>query len=210
MPGGDRRRLARRALRRHLAADALPGFAALPGEQPLRPHPAVRRRPSGASRQPALLERPRAYVHLPTASLQLVYDMRLELPRDAREPSLYHVDERLESGPLVARLDRRRPDLYLLPLDQGRPTGDLFTLRRASCALRPPAACGWPRALPYRTAGWCMRTHPFPRLAGTVAIQQRRPGRRWARPRQRLNRAGFAALSTSTGWKTCRAGGERR
>ena len=70
--------------------------------------------------------------------------MRLELPRDAREPSLYHVDERLESGPLVARLDRRRPDLYLLPLDQGRPTGDLFTLRRASCALRPPAACGWP------------------------------------------------------------------
>ncbi len=56
-----------------------------------------------------LLERPRAYVHLPTASLQLVYDMRLELPRDAREPSLYHVDERLESGPLVARLDRRRP-----------------------------------------------------------------------------------------------------
>ncbi|MCA4125580.1 metal ABC transporter ATPase, partial [Pseudomonas aeruginosa] len=61
-----------------------------------------------------LLERPRAYVHLPTASLQLVYDMRLELPRDAREPSLYHVDERLESGPLVARLDRRRPDLYLL------------------------------------------------------------------------------------------------
>lgn len=58
MPGGDRRRLARRALRRHLAADALPGFAALPGEQPLRPHPAVRRRPSGASRQPALAGAP--------------------------------------------------------------------------------------------------------------------------------------------------------
>ncbi len=32
-----------------------------------------------------LLERPRAYVHLPTASLQLVYDMSLELPRDARQ-----------------------------------------------------------------------------------------------------------------------------
>ncbi|WP_070334559.1 metal ABC transporter ATPase [Pseudomonas aeruginosa] len=87
-----------------------------------------------------LLERPRAYVHLPTASLQLVYDMRLELPRDAREPSLYHVDERLESGPLVARLDRRRPDLYLLPLDQGRPTGDLFTLRKGQ--LRPAATRG--------------------------------------------------------------------
>lgn len=87
-----------------------------------------------------LLERPRAYVHLPTASLQLVYDMRLELPRDAREPSLYHVDERLESGPLVARLDRRRPDLYLLPLDQGRPTGDLLTLRKGQ--LRPAATRG--------------------------------------------------------------------
>lgn len=104
-----------------------------------------------------LLERPRAYVHLPTASLQLVYDMRLELPRDAREPSLYHVDERLESGPLVARLDRRRPDLYLLPLDQGAPPATCSPCARASYALRPPAACGWPRALPYRTAGWCMR-----------------------------------------------------
>lgn len=77
-----------------------------------------------------LLERPRAYVHVPTSSLQLVYDMRMELPRDVRDVSLYHVDERLESGPLVARLDRRRPDLYLLPLEQGRPTGELFTLRK--------------------------------------------------------------------------------
>ncbi|KAF1054169.1 MAG: hypothetical protein GAK43_01029 [Stenotrophomonas maltophilia] len=77
-----------------------------------------------------LLERPRAYVHLPTASLQLVYDLRLDLPRDAREVSLFHVDERLESGPLVVRLDRRRPDLYLLPLEDGRPNGELYTLRK--------------------------------------------------------------------------------
>ncbi|SDI55811.1 hypothetical protein SAMN05216189_1006110 [Pseudomonas delhiensis] len=77
-----------------------------------------------------LLERPQAYVHLPTASLQLVYDMRMELPRDVRDVSLFHVDERLESGPLVARLDRRRPDLYLLPLEHGQPTGALFTLRK--------------------------------------------------------------------------------
>jgi hypothetical protein len=77
-----------------------------------------------------LLERPHAYVHLPTASLQLVYDLRLELPEDCREPSLFHVDERLEGGELIARLERRRPDLYLLPLHQGRPGNGLFSLRR--------------------------------------------------------------------------------
>ncbi|WP_430317394.1 metal ABC transporter ATPase [Pseudomonas nitroreducens] len=90
---------------------------------------------SGASRPVQagalrLLERPQAYVHLPTASLQLVYDLRMELPKDAREVSLFHVDEKLESGPLVARLDRRRPDLYLLPLEHGQPTGELFTLSK--------------------------------------------------------------------------------
>jgi len=77
-----------------------------------------------------LLERPRAYVHLPTASLQLVYDMSLELPRDARQLSLFHVDECLEDGRLVARLERRRPDIYLLALHQGAPSGGLFTLRK--------------------------------------------------------------------------------
>ncbi len=77
-----------------------------------------------------LMERPRAYVHLPTASLQLVYDLRLELPKDCRQPSLLHVDERLEDGELVARLERRRPDIYLLPLNNGLPTGELCTLRR--------------------------------------------------------------------------------
>ena len=77
-----------------------------------------------------LLERPRAYVHLPTASLQLVYDMSLELPRDARQLSLFHVDERLEDGCLVARLERRRPDIYLLALHQGLPSGELFTLKK--------------------------------------------------------------------------------
>lgn len=77
-----------------------------------------------------LLERPRAYVHLPTASLQLVYDMSLELPKDIKQLSLFHVDERLEDGKLVARLDRERPDLYLIPLQQGRPTAELLTLRK--------------------------------------------------------------------------------
>lgn len=77
-----------------------------------------------------LLERPQAYVHLPTASLQLVYDLRLELPRDVREASLFHVDECLEGDRLVARLQRRRPDIYLLGLHDGQPGGELFTLRR--------------------------------------------------------------------------------
>ncbi|MCY1533973.1 hypothetical protein D9M68_693270 [compost metagenome] len=76
-----------------------------------------------------LLERPQAYVHLPTASLQLVYDLRLDLPRDSHQISLFHVDEVLQDGKLVASLDRRRPDIYLLPLYQGAPTGELLTLR---------------------------------------------------------------------------------
>lgn len=85
-----------------------------------------------------LLERSRTYIHLPTASLQLVYDVHLELPCDARGPSLHHADERLESGPLVAHPGRRCPDFYLLPLGQGRSTGDLFTLYRGQ--LCPVAA----------------------------------------------------------------------
>ena len=74
-----------------------------------------------------LLERPQAYVHLPTASLQLVYDLRLELPEELQEPSLFHSDECLEDGVLLSRLDRQSPDLYLLPVDN--PDNELFTLQ---------------------------------------------------------------------------------
>ncbi|TLX58037.1 metal ABC transporter ATPase [Stutzerimonas nosocomialis] len=77
-----------------------------------------------------LMERPRAYVHLPTASLQLVYDMRLDLPKDCKQLSLFHVDERIEDDKLVARLERSKPDLYLIPLHEGRPTAELLTLRK--------------------------------------------------------------------------------
>lgn len=77
-----------------------------------------------------LLERPRAYVHVPTASLQLVYDMLLELPHKAHLPSLFHVDEKLEDGQLIARLQRRRQDIFLIPLKQGQPAGELLTLRK--------------------------------------------------------------------------------
>jgi hypothetical protein len=77
-----------------------------------------------------LIERPQAYVHLPTSSLQLVYDLCLEIPRDVKSLSLFHVDERLEKGQLETRLNRRRPDLYLLPLLDGKPVPKLYTLRR--------------------------------------------------------------------------------
>lgn len=76
-----------------------------------------------------LMERPRAYVHLPTASLQLVYDMRMELSKEVRQLSLFHVDERLEGDQLVARLDRSKSDLYLIPLLQGGPQQELLQLR---------------------------------------------------------------------------------
>jgi hypothetical protein len=87
-----------------------------------------------------LLERPRAYVHLPTASLQLVYDLRLDLPKEIRQLSLLHVDEHLEDGLLVARLNRTRPDLFLIPLDQGRPTAELLTLKQGQ--LHPATTRG--------------------------------------------------------------------
>jgi hypothetical protein len=76
-----------------------------------------------------LIESPRAYVHLPTASLQLIYDMRLEVPKEARPLSLFHVDESLENNELVARLNRSKPDLYLMPLENGSPLPELYTLK---------------------------------------------------------------------------------
>jgi len=100
---------------------------------------------SGAARtvrcanQP-LLERPRAYVHLPTASLQLIYDLRLEVPREAKSLSLFHVDERLEGDQLVARLNRKRPDLYLMPLTDGKPCAELYTLHKDQ--LKPASTRG--------------------------------------------------------------------
>lgn len=103
-----------------------------------------------------LLERPRAYVHLPTASLQLVYDLCLELPKEARQLSLFHADEHLEDGQLVARLDRSRPDLYLIPLAQGRPTAELFTLNKGQ--LKPASTRGlWLAESFAAQDGWLVR-----------------------------------------------------
>lgn len=127
-----------------------------------------------------LLERPRAYVHVPTASLQLVYDLNLELPRDVREPSLFHVDERLEDGRLVARLERRRPDLYLLALQNGQPGGGLFTLKRGE--LTPASTRGlWLSESFAEQDGWLVhderiRWKDWLARVGARAPSQRRQG----------------------------------
>lgn len=103
-----------------------------------------------------LLERPRAYVHLPTASLQLVYDLRLDLPKETRQLSLLHVDEHLEDGQLIARLNRARPDLFLIPLDQGRPTAELLTLKQGQ--LSPASTRGlWLAESFAPQDGWLVR-----------------------------------------------------
>jgi len=103
-----------------------------------------------------LIERPRAYVHLPTASLQLVYDMRLEVPREARTLSLFHVDERLENEQLVASLNRSKPDLYLIPLKDGQPCAELYTLKKDK--LQPASTRGVYLAESFAAQeGWVVR-----------------------------------------------------
>ncbi|MDH0647996.1 metal ABC transporter ATPase [Pseudomonas sp. GD03858] len=103
-----------------------------------------------------LLERPRAYVHLPTASLQLIYDLRLQVPKEAKSLSLFHVDERLEGDQLVARLDRKRPDLYLMPLEDGQPVAELYTLKKDQ--LLPASTRGlWLAESFARQEGWLVR-----------------------------------------------------
>ncbi|WP_249678165.1 metal ABC transporter ATPase [Pseudomonas abieticivorans] len=103
-----------------------------------------------------LIERPRAYVHLPTASLQLIYDLRLEIPKEAKSVSLFHVDERLEKEELVARLDRGKPDLYLMPLKDGQPCAELYTLKKDQ--LQPASTRGLYLAESFAPqVGWLVR-----------------------------------------------------
>lgn len=115
----------------------------------------------------ALIERPRAYVHLPTASLQLIYDMRLEIPREARPVSLFHVDESLEDQHLVARLNRSKPDLYLMPLENGSPLPELYTLKRD-------------RLTPVGTRGLYL-AESFARQDGWVVSEERIRWKDWLR-----------------------------
>jgi len=86
----------------------------------------------------------------------LIYDLRLDVPKEAKSLSLFHVDERLEGDQLVARLDRKRPDLYLMPLEDGVPVPELFTLKRGS--LMPASTRGLYLAESFATQeGWIVR-----------------------------------------------------
>ncbi|MBB2493746.1 metal ABC transporter ATPase [Aquipseudomonas ullengensis] len=127
-----------------------------------------------------LIERPHAYVHLPTASLQLVYDLRLELPKECRQPSLFHVDECLEDGQLIARLERRRPDIYLLPLQQGRPRGELLRLHQGS--LQPVSTRGlWLSESFAEQDGWLVRDEriSWKDWLARQGVEEKQPRRRF-------------------------------
>lgn len=87
-----------------------------------------------------LIERPRAYVHLPTNSLQLVYAMQLELPENCADMTILHADERLDesSGELIVEMDYQKPEIFLAELRDGKATGELFSLVRGELQLRRP------------------------------------------------------------------------
>jgi len=91
---------------------------------------------------------------LPTASLQLIYDLCLQVPREAKSLSLFHVDERLEGDQLVARLNRKRPDLYLMPLEDGQPRAELYTLSKDRLLPASTRGLYLAEALPGRRDGW--------------------------------------------------------
>jgi hypothetical protein len=136
-----------------------------------------------------LLERPRAYVHLPTASLQLIYDLRLDVPKEAKSLSLFHVDERLEGDQLVARLDRKRPDLYLMPLKDGAPLAELYTLKRDK--LVPASTRGLYLAESFATqTGWVVREERI-RWKDWLVQQGLQPAKA---PRQGLKQLSIKAL----------------
>ncbi|HGA2319719.1 TPA: metal ABC transporter ATPase [Pseudomonas putida] len=136
-----------------------------------------------------LLERPRAYVHLPTASLQLIYDMRLQVPREAKKLSLFHVDERLEGDQLVARLNRKRPDLYLMPVQDGQPLAELYTLKKDE--LVPASTRGLYLAESFaRQEGWVVADE---RIRWKDWVKQQGLVERKAAPASHLQRFGDKA-----------------
>ncbi len=88
--------------------------------------------------------------------MQLIYDLRLQVPKEAKSLSLFHVDERLEGDQLVARLNRKRPDLYLMPLKDGQPVAELYTLKKDQ--LTPAGTRGlWLAESFARQDGWVVR-----------------------------------------------------
>ena len=96
-------------------------------------------RPVCCGNQP-LIERPRAYIHLPSNSLQLVYSMRLALPERREKISALHADEVLDSGSgeLRAHLDFQQPNLYLCEVGEKCPPGQLYTLKKGVLVREKP------------------------------------------------------------------------
>ncbi|QIB52982.1 metal ABC transporter ATPase [Pseudomonas sp. OIL-1] len=96
-------------------------------------------RPVCCGNQP-LLERPRAYIHLPSNSLQLVYSMRLTLPEGCDKLTALHADEVLDSqsGELRAHLDYELPDLYLCELRNDRLPGQIYMLKKGVLVAEKP------------------------------------------------------------------------
>lgn len=87
-----------------------------------------------------LIERPRAYVHLPTNSLQLVYSMQLELPDNCPQLTLLHADEHLdpESGELIVEMSYQQPEIFLAEMQGTKATGKLFSLEQGELKPRRP------------------------------------------------------------------------
>lgn len=94
-----------------------------------------------------LQERPRAYVHLPTNSLQLVYHLNIELPRGMPLSAL-HADERLDQdGQLTASLDPENPDLLLVEQREPIESSRLYTLEKGKLVEQDPAGVDLSEAL---------------------------------------------------------------
>lgn len=124
-------------------------------------------------------------MHLPTASLQLIYDLRLEVPKEAKSLSLFHVDERLEGDQLVARLDRQRPDLYLMPLKDGQPLAELYTMKKD-------------QLYPASTRGLYL-AESFARQEGWLVREERIRWKDWLRQRRRRSSMKESKLKRLTG-----------
>lgn len=108
-----------------------------------------------------LQERPRAYVHLPTNSLQLVYHLNIALP-DGMPLSALHADERLDQdGQLTASLDPENPDLLLVERGEPVESSRLYTLEKGELVEQDPAGTDLSEALAPQQ-GWVIdspRTH---------------------------------------------------
>lgn len=86
-----------------------------------------------------LQERPRAYVHLPTNSLQLVYHLQIELPDEATQLSALHADEKLDTdGQLTASMDYEAPEVFLVEQLDPLETSRLYTLEKGQLVEHDP------------------------------------------------------------------------